>query len=281
MKMIFEEILQLQVQEEIWIMLCDLCWVFWCFFQMEFLWNYEWQMNFVFVYVLILVLKKFYLCREELVVVLKWYLVFFNIMLYIVILLLGIIMVMEEKNSQQKNMDVIVIDNVKVLLMGLLVGLGDFFFWGMLCFIVIGIGISLVLKGNIFGLILFLLVFNVLYILVCWCFICWGYVLGIGVLQWIQKSGMMVSLIYGVLIIGLMVVGVMIVLMIDIIIFFFFGVGEVKIQVQDIINDILFCMLLLVSFGIVYWLLGWKVKLFLIIGGMVLVGILGLWIGLF
>lgn len=79
-------------------------------------------------------------------------------------------------------MDVSFIDNVKVLLMGLLVGIGDFFFWGILCFIVIGIGISLVLKGNILGLILFLLVFNVLYILVCWFFICWGYVLGIGVL---------------------------------------------------------------------------------------------------
>nr|WP_228284663.1 PTS system mannose/fructose/sorbose family transporter subunit IID [Klebsiella pneumoniae] len=39
-------------------------------------------------------------------------------------------------------------------------------------------------------------------------------------------------------------------------------------------------MLPLVSFGIVYWLLGRKVKP-LSIGGMALVGILGSWIGLF
>jgi mannose/fructose/N-acetylgalactosamine-specific phosphotransferase system component IID len=37
--------------------------------------------------------------------------------------------------------------------------------------------------------------------------------------------------------------------------------------VQDIINDILPCMLPLVSFGIVYWLLGRKVKPLSIIGG--------------
>ncbi len=60
-----------------------------------------------------------------------------------------------------------------------------------------------------------------------------------------------------------------------------FGAGEAKTQVQDIINDILPCMLPLVSFGIVYWLLGRKVKPLSIIGGMALVGILGSWIGLF
>ena len=60
-----------------------------------------------------------------------------------------------------------------------------------------------------------------------------------------------------------------------------FGGGEAKTQVQDIINDILPCMLPLVSFGIVYWLLGRKVKPLSIIGGMALVGILGSWIGLF
>ena len=140
---------------------------------------------------------------------------------------------------------------------------------------------SLALKGNILGPILFLLVFNVPHILVRWCFTRWGYVLGTGVLQRIQKSGMMESLTYGASIIGLMVVGAMTASMIDITIPLSFGAGEAKTQVQDIINDILPCMLPLVSFGIVYWLLGRKVKPLSIIGGMALVGILGSWIGLF
>lgn len=109
--------------------------------------------------------------------------------------------------------------------------------------------------------------FNVPHITVRWFFTRWGYVLGTGVLQRIQKSGMMESLTYGASIIGLMVVGAMTASMIDITIPIAFGAGEAKTRVQDIINDILPCMLPLVSFGIVYWLLGRKVKPLSIIGG--------------
>ncbi|MBD3704063.1 PTS system mannose/fructose/sorbose family transporter subunit IID [Klebsiella pneumoniae] len=281
-KMISEETLQPQAQEETRITPRDLRRVFWRSFQMEFSWNYERQMNLAFVYALIPVLKKLYPRREELAAALKRHLVFFNTTPHIVTLLLGITTAMEEKNSQQKNMDATAIDNVKASLMGPLAGLGDSFL----------LGDAAphrhrdrhqrpALKGNILGPILFLLVFNVPHILVRWCFTRWGYVLGTGVLQRIQKSGMMASLTYGASIIGLMVVGAMTASMIDITIPLSFGAGEAKTQVQDIINDILPCMLPLVSFGIVYWLLGRKVKPLSIIGGMALVGILGSWIGLF
>ena len=258
-KMISEETLPPQEQEETRITPRDLRRVFWRSFQMEFSWNYERQMNLAFVYALM----------------------FFNTTPHIVTLLLGITTAMEEKNSQQKNMDANAIDNVKASLMGPLAGLGDSFFWGTLRLIATGIGTSLALKGNILGPILFLLVFNVPHILVRWLFTRWGYVLGTGVLQRIQKSGMMESLTYGASIIGLMVVGAMTASMIDITIPISFGAGEAKTQVQDIINDIMPCMLPLVSFGIVYWLLGRKVKPLSIIGGMALVGIAGSWIGLF
>lgn len=119
-----------------------------------------------------------------------------------------------------------------------------------------GIGTSLALKGNILGPILFLLVFNVPHILARWFFTRWGYVLGTGVLQRIQQSGMMESLTYGASIIGLMVVGAMTASMIDITIPITFGTGEAKTHVQDIINDIMPCLLPLISFAIVYWLLG-------------------------
>ncbi|HBW0856139.1 PTS system mannose/fructose/sorbose family transporter subunit IID [Klebsiella variicola] len=268
-KTISEETLQPQEQEETQITPRDLRRVFWRSFQMEFSWNYERQMNLAFVYALIPVLKKLYPRKEELARALKRHLVFFNTTPHIVTLLLGITTAMEEKNSQQKNMDATAIDNVKASLMG------------TLRLIATGIGTSLALKGNILGPILFLLVFNVPHILVRWGFTRWGYVLGTGVLQRIQKSGMMESLTYGASIIGLMVVGAMTASMIDITIPLSFGAGEAKTQVQDIINDILPCMLPLVSFGIVYWLLGRKVKPLSIIGGMALVGILGSWIGLF
>ncbi|EBS3984407.1 PTS mannose transporter subunit IID [Salmonella enterica subsp. enterica serovar Give] len=259
----------------------DLRRVFWRSFQMEFSWNYERQMNLAFVYTLIPVLKKLYSRKEDLAEALKRHLAFFNITPHIVTLILGITVAMEEKNSQQKEMDASSIDNVKASLMGPLAGIGDSFFWGTLRLIATGIGTSLALKGNILGPILFLLVFNVPHILARWFFTRWGYVLGTGVLQRIQQSGMMESLTYGASIIGLMVVGAMTASMIDITIPITFGTGEAKTHVQDIINDIMPCLLPLISFAIVYWLLGKKVKPLTIIGGIALVGIFGSWIGLF
>lgn len=123
-KMISEETLQPQAQEEARITPRDLRRVFWRSFQMEFSWNYERQMNLAFVYALIPVLKKLYPRKEELAGALKRHLVFFNTTPHIVTLLLGITTAMEEKNSQQKNMDANAIDNVKASLMGPLAGLG-------------------------------------------------------------------------------------------------------------------------------------------------------------
>lgn len=279
-KMISEETLP-ETQDENAINARDLRRVFWRSFQMEFSWNYERQMNLAFVYALIPVLKKLYPQKAALAAALKRHLVFFNTTPHIVTLLLGITTAMEEKNSQQQEMDGTAIDNVKASLMGPLAGLGDSFFWGTLRLIATGIGTSLALQDNILGPILFLLVFNVPHILVRWLFTRWGYVLGTGVLHRVQKSGMMESLTYGASIIGLMVVGAMAASMINITIPISFGAGEAKTEVQGIIDNIMPCLLPLVSFGIVYWLLGRKVKPLTIIGGMALVGILGSWIGLF
>ena len=259
----------------------DLRRVFWRSFQMEFSWNYERQMNLAFVYALMPVLKKLYTRHEDLVSALKRHLVFFNTTPHIVTLILGITAAMEEKNRSGVGMDSASIDNVKASLMGPLAGLGDSFFWGTLRLIATGIGTSLALKGNILGPILFVLIFNIPHILVRWLFTRWGYVLGTGVLQRIQQSGMMESVTYGASIIGLMVVGAMTASMIDITIPITFGTGEAKTEVQSIINDIMPCLLPLLSFGIVYWLLGKKVQPLAIIGGMAVVGILGSWIGLF
>ncbi|AXF65601.1 MULTISPECIES: PTS system mannose/fructose/sorbose family transporter subunit IID [Leclercia] len=270
-----------ETQDENAINARDLRRVFWRSFQMEFSWNYERQMNLAFVYALIPVLKKLYPQKAALAAALKRHLVFFNTTPHIVTLLLGITTAMEEKNSQQNEMDGTAIDNVKASLMGPLAGLGDSFFWGTLRLIATGIGTSLALQGNILGPILFLLVFNVPHILVRWLFTRWGYVLGTGVLHRVQKSGMMESLTYGASIIGLMVVGAMAASMINITIPISFGAGEAKTEVQGIIDNIMPCLLPLISFGIVYWLLGRKVKPLTIIGGMALVGILGSWIGLF
>ncbi|EEC5263550.1 TPA: PTS system mannose/fructose/sorbose family transporter subunit IID [Salmonella enterica] len=259
----------------------DLRRVFWRSFQMEFSWNYERQMNLAFVYALIPVLKKLYTNKEDLSAALKRHMVFFNTTPHLVTLILGIVIAMEEKYSGAKDIEVSSIDNVKASLMGPLAGIGDSFFWGTLRLVATGVGTSLALKGNILGPILFLLIFNIPHIVGRYICTRLGYVLGIGVLQRVQKNGMMEGLTFGASIIGLMVIGAMTASMINITIPVSFGSMDAKINIQDILNDIMPCLLPLLGFYIVYWLLGKNAKPLVIIAGMALVGIIGSFIGLF
>lgn len=258
----------------------DLRRVFWRSFQMEFSWNYERQMNLAFVYALMPVLKKLYTNKTDLISALKRHLAFFNTTPHIVTLILGITVAMEEKNSTGQGVDARSVDNVKASLMGPLAGLGDSFFWGTLRLIATGVGSSLALQGNVLGPVLFLLIFNIPHLTIRYFFTQWGYKLGTGVLQRIAQSGMMEKLTYVASIIGLMVVGAMTASLIDIHIPVSFGSGEAKTQVQDIINDIMPSLLPMLSFAIVYWLLGRKTKPLTIIAGMAMTGIIGSYIGL-
>lgn len=258
----------------------DLRRVFWRSFQMEFSWNYERQMNLAYVYAMIPVLKKLYTKKEDLAEALKRHLVFFNTTPHIVTLLLGITTAMEEKNATEKDFDDTSIDTIKTSLMGPIAGIGDSFFWGTLRLIATGIGTSLAINGNALGPILFILIFNIPHILFRYILTGIGYKLGTGFLDKIQQSGMMQTLTYGASIIGLMVVGAMTASMIEIEIPILITTGDSQTSVQNIINDIMPCLLPLTTFGIVFWLLKKQAKPLTIIAGMAIFGILCSYFGI-
>ncbi|MBX4132171.1 PTS system mannose/fructose/sorbose family transporter subunit IID [Frischella sp. Ac48] len=258
----------------------DLRRVFWRSFQMEFSWNYERQMNLAYVYAMIPVLKKLYTKKEDLAKALKRHLVFFNTTPHIVTLLLGITTAMEEKNATEKDFDDTSIDTIKTSLMGPIAGIGDSFFWGTLRLIATGIGTSLAINGNALGPILFILIFNIPHILFRYILTGIGYKLGTGFLDKIQQSGMMQTLTYGASIIGLMVVGAMTASMIEIEIPILITTGDSQTSVQNIINDIMPCLLPLTTFGIVFWLLKKQAKPLTIIAGMAIFGILCSYFGI-
>ena len=258
----------------------DLRRVFWRSFQMEFSWNYERQMNLAYVYAMIPVLKKLYTKKEDLAKALKRHLVFFNTTPHIVTLLLGITTAMEEKNATEKDFDDTSIDTIKTSLMGPIAGIGDSFFWGTLRLIATGIGTSLAINGNALGPILFILIFNIPHILFRYILTGIGYKLGTGFLDKIQQSGMMQTLTYGASIIGLMVVGAMTASMIEIELPILITTGDSQTSVQNIINDIMPCLLPLTTFGIVFWLLKKQAKPLTIIAGMAIFGILCSYFGI-
>lgn len=257
----------------------DLMKVFWRSFTMEWSWNYERQSNMSYTYAMIPIINKLYKTTKDKSDALKRHLEFFNTTPHISTLMLGISTAMEEINAKSDGFDTSSINNVKVGLMGPLAGIGDSFFWGTLRVIATGIGTSLALQGNILGPILFLLVFNVPHILVRYLFMFWGYNLGAGVLDKIQKSGLMESLTYGAAILGLMVIGGMTAEMVAVNIPLSIGSGDSAIPVTDILNGIVPGILSLGFTGFIYTLLGKGFKTSTILVIIALIGILGAFFG--
>ncbi|SCI04527.1 PTS system mannose-specific EIID component [uncultured Clostridium sp.] len=257
----------------------DLMKVFWRSFTMEWSWNYERQANMSYAYGMMPIIKKLYKTDEERADALKRHLEFFNTTPHISTLILGISTAMEESNSKSDNFDTSSINNVKVGLMGPLAGIGDSFFWGTLRVIATGIGTSLALQGNILGPILFLLVFNIPHILVRYFAMMWGYKLGAGVLDKIQKSGLMESLTYGAAILGLMVIGGMTAEMVTINIPLTIGSGDSAMALADILNGIIPGIMSIGFTGFIYMLLGKNFKTTTILMIIAIIGILGAFFG--
>ncbi|QUJ00868.1 PTS mannose/fructose/sorbose transporter family subunit IID [Salmonella enterica subsp. enterica] len=216
--------------------------------------------------------------RKEDLASAKRHLAFFNTTPHIVTLILGIT-VAWKNNSQQKGWTP-VLSMTSSVVNGGAGGYWRLFFWGTVRLIAhYSIRYQSGAEGNILGPILFLLVFNVPHILAAGSLpagaMCWE-----PVLQRIQQSGMMESTTYGASIIGLMVVGAMTASMIDISHYVWYGRGET--HVQDIINDIMPCLLPLISFMHCVLAVREKVETGQAsFGGIALVGIFRFWIGLF
>lgn len=257
----------------------DLMKVFWRSFTMEWSWNYERQANMSYAYSMIPVIKKLYKTDQERAEALKRHLEFFNTTPHISTLILGISTAMEESNAKSENFDTSSINNVKVGLMGPLAGIGDSFFWGTLRVIATGIGTSLALQGNILGPILFLLVFNIPHLLIRYFSMMGGYRLGSGVLDKIQKSGLMESLTYGAAILGLMVIGGMTAEMVAVNIPLEIGNGDSAMPIADILNGIIPGIMSLGFTGFIYMLLSKNFKTTTILILIAILGIAGAFFG--
>lgn len=257
----------------------DLMKVFWRSFTMEWSWNYERQANMSYAYGMMPIIKKLYKTDKERAEALKRHLEFFNTTPHISTLILGISTAMEESNANSEDFDTSSINNVKVGLMGPLAGIGDSFFWGTLRVIATGIGTSLALQGNILGPILFLLVFNIPHILVRYYAMMGGYKLGAGVLDKIQKSGLMEALTYGAAVLGLMVIGGMTAEMVTVNIPLTIGEGDSAMAVADIINGIVPGIMSLGFTGFIYMLLGKNFKTTTILILIAVIGIVGAFFG--
>lgn len=256
----------------------DLKKIFWRSLPYNASFKYERQLNMGWAYTLVPVLKKLYGDDDEKMKdALNRHLEYNNITPFISTFLFGLIVAMEEKNANSEDFDTKTISATKAGLMGPLSAIGDSIFFGTIRVIAASIGCSLALKGNPLGPILYLLIFNIPNLWCRWTLVFKGYDMGVDFLTNVEKSGAMDRLFLGSSILGLMVIGGMIALNMNIpLTVNFFGTSLV-----DVINGIIPCLVNLLFFGLIYWLVKKNCNVVWIMLGIIALGILGSFVGVF
>lgn len=242
-------------------------------------WNYERMGNVGYTWALLNILKKLYPDKQDLSKAMKRHLSLYNVTPYISTFPMGISAAMEEANAENEDFNEDSINDVKTALMGPLSGIGDAFFWGTLRVIATGIGCALALKGNILGVILFLLVFNVPHYIIRYLGTFLGYKLGSDSIAKLTKSGLMAKVMEAMSIVGITVVGAMTMEMTAINFVTEIGSGEDVTTLQALLEGIAPGLPTLALFGLTYFLLKKKVKPLAIMLIMLIFGIVGAFFG--
>ena len=225
--------------------------VFWRSFALQGAFNYERMQNVGYMYAMLPVIKKLYRNKEDQAAAITRHLEIFNTTPAVVPTIMGISAAMEEENANNPAFDVQSINAVKASLMGPLAGVGDSIFWGTVRIIAAGIGVSIAKDGNLFGPLLFLVLYNLPNILVRIFGLKLGYQVGVNSLDRIQKEGLMDKIMAVATIVGLCVVGGMVATMLNITTPLKWNISGAEIVVQDILDQILPKMLpLAFTFGI-------------------------------
>jgi PTS system mannose-specific IID component len=234
--------------------------------------NFETWQNTGFAFAMMPVLRKFYTTKESMAKALQRHLQLFNTSTYGCTLILGLTAAMEEQNSRDAEFDSESINSVKLGLMGPLAGVFDSLFWGTLKVIAAGVGTSLALKGNVLGVVLFILLFNVPHLLLRYQLTFIGYKAGTRFLMQLSKNNVMDRLKNGAAILGLMVVGAMPATLMSIHTPLSFGEGA---GLQGVLDQIVPALLPLGLTFLTYYFLRRGVKTTFLLLGLLAVGFLG------
>ena len=227
------------------------------------------------------VVKKLYDTKEEQVEALKTYMEFFNTEpSWIGTVIHGITVSMEEQKANGADISGEDINALRTGLMGPMAGIGDTVSQAVVYPILAGICCSLALDGNFAGPILFEVVYKVLMIGCGYTCFMLGYKQGKQAIFKLLQSGTLNKITEAFSIIGLTVVGNMAYSRINVICTAKFRVGEVKIVVQDIFNQLLPGAIPLIIALFVWWMVKKKMNPTLIIAVIFVIGIAASLLGL-
>lgn len=165
----------------------------------------------------------------------------------------GIALSMEEQNANGIAVPGSVITGIKTGLMGPIAGIGDTIIWGTVKPIILALGCTFALQGNIIGAFIPFL-FPIIGYFAGWFFMKFGYRLGKDAVMKLMQSGLINTIITGASILGLFMMGALSSSYVKVTTPLKFTMQNAKpIVVQDILDQLLKGMLpILCIFGI-YW----------------------------
>jgi len=165
----------------------DLFRVFLRAFFIQSVWNFERMQNVGFLYALIPALKKLYPDRKECQKSFLRHLEFFNTQPYMASFIIGLTIAKEEENVREKGVLIQQISTLKKSMFGPLAVLGDSFFWAGIRPFFSLLGSILALSMDIWGPIIFLLLYNLVHLSTRFLAILMGYRFKEGVVGEIKK----------------------------------------------------------------------------------------------
>ncbi|MBC1371729.1 PTS mannose transporter subunit IID [Listeria booriae] len=168
-------------------------------------WNFERMQALGFCFSVIPIINRLYEGDERKEAI-KRHLEFFNTHPYMGAPILGVTAAMEEQKANGAPIDNGAINGIKVGLMGPLAGVGDPIFWGTIRPVLAALGASFASTGNIFGPLLFFVLFNGIRLGFRYWGVFYGYGKGTDVVS-DMSGGVLQKLTEGASILGLFVMG--------------------------------------------------------------------------
>ena len=168
--------------------------------------NYERMQNVGVAYTLIPAIKKLYSSKADRAAALKRHLEFFNTHPFMANPIFGVTLALEEERANGADVDDAAISGVKIGMMGPLAGAGDPLFWFTLRPIMLSLGASLAVSGNVAGPFVFFILWNIMAAAVKWYTQEFGYRAGTAITDDLS-GGLLQKVTRGASMMGMFVIG--------------------------------------------------------------------------
>lgn len=243
--------------------------------------SYERLMSLGFCHAMLPILKRLYPDKDDLADAMTRHMAFFNTENQFGALIPGMIASVEEERANGTDYSDEVINGLKIGLMGPLAGVGDTITQGLVKTILLAICVEMGLKGNVWGSIIFFVLYTAYILGVGYTMFFSGYKLGKNAFSKISDTSIIRKLTDCMGVLGMTVAGCMIANYVSIQTVATFTSGDTAIEIQALLDEIMPGILSVGTVFILYALIRKNVSVIKIMGVLVVIGILGAFVGIF